>query len=358
MILHSSVIWRKPGSTRRKPQPAWLGAVETPLSCASPASHVSQGLIAMIRTLASLVCLALMACSAGAQPPTRTGATVSDETIRHDGRERRFLVHDYSGGRRAPVVFVLHGGGGHPENAAAMSQFDVIAAREKLIVVYPAGTGGMPGGRLLTWNAGHCCAYALNNKIDDVGFFRAMIDGLVSSGRADPRRIYVTGMSNGAMMAHRLARELPDRIAAIAPVVGAIFGDEAPAPAPVAAIVFVGAEDGVVPGAGGPISLRDASLGGGRAPSDHEVAPAIAQAEYWAMANGCAAPVEADEPGRYREIRWDKCTSGRPVHFYSVAGNGHAWPGGRPGRAGADQPAGAVNASEMMWRFFVANPKP
>lgn len=312
----------------------------------------------MIRTLVSIACLALVACSAGAQPVQAPGAKVSDETIQHDGRERRFLVHDFSGGKPAPVVFVLHGGGGHPENAVNMSQFDVIAAREKLIVVYPGGTGGMPGGRLLTWNAGHCCAYALNNKVDDVGFFRAMIDGLVSSGRADPKRIYVTGMSNGGMMSHRLARELPDRIAAIAPVVGAVFGDEAPARTPVAAIVFVGAEDKVVPAAGGPISLRDTALGGGRPPGDHDVAPAIAQAEYWAKANGCAPPVEATEPGRYREIRWEKCTSGRPVHFYSVAGNGHAWPGGRAGRAEADQPAAAANASEMMWRFFAANPKP
>ena len=55
---------------------------------------------------------------------------------------------------------------------------------------------------------------------------------------------------------------------------------------------------------------------------------------------------------------WDKCTSGRPVHYYVVAASGHAWPGGKAGRAEADQPTPIVNASEIMWRFFVANPKP
>ena len=223
------------------------------------------------------------------------------------------------------------------------------------------GTGGMPGGRLLTWNATHCCAYARENAIDDVGFIASLIDQLVASGRADPKRIFVTGMSNGAMMAHVLARELPDRIAAIAPIVGALFGDEPPARGPVAAMIFVGQDDQNVPAAGGPLGGADkrGSLAKLRQRAeDHDVAPDIAQADYWAKANGCASPVEAsDKSGQVVEIRWEKCASGKPVQFYRVANNGHAWPGGRAGRAEADQPTQALNASEMMWRFFQANPK-
>ena len=316
----------------------------------------------MLRAIASLALFALAACSAGAQPAPPAGGVLSDETMQHDGRERRYLVHDYSGGKAAPVVFVLHGGGGHPENAQNMSQFDIIAAREKLIVVYPGGTGGVPGGRLLTWNAGHCCAYARENKVDDVGFFAKMIDNLVASGRADPKRIYVTGMSNGAMMSHRLARELPDRIAAIAPIVGATFGDEPPARSPVAAVIFVGQEDQTVPAAGGPLGgpeRRGVAANLARRAEDRDVAPDVAQAEYWATANGCASPVEKmDTAGKVVELAWNKCTSGRPVHFYRVANNGHAWPGGKAGRAEADPPSPDVNASEIMWRFFSANPKP
>lgn len=317
----------------------------------------------MLRKLAFAGAALLAACSASAQPGAiPKGGVLTDAKLQHDGRERRYLINDYSGGKPAPVVIVLHGGGGHPENAQTMSQFDAIAAREKLIVVYPGGTGGMPGGRLLTWNAGHCCAYARENKVDDVGFIRKIIDQLVSSGRADPKRVYVTGMSNGAMMSHVLARELPDRIAAIAPVVGAVFGDEPPAKAPVAAIIFVGQDDKNVPAAGGPLGGSDGrgSIAGmARKPEDHDVAPDIAQADYWAKANGCGSPVEAsDRKDKLVDIRWEKCTSGRPVHFYRVPNNGHAWPGGRAGRAQADQPTQAVNASEMMWQFFKANPKP
>jgi polyhydroxybutyrate depolymerase len=317
----------------------------------------------MFRKLAFAGLALLSACSAAAQPgSTPAGGVLTDAKLQHEGRERRYLVNDYSGGKPAPVVIVLHGGGGHPENAQNMSQFDVIAAREKLIVVYPGGTGGMPGGRLLTWNATHCCAYARENKVDDVGFIRKIIDDLVSSGRADPKRVYVTGMSNGAMMTHVLARELPDRIAAIAPIVGAIFGDEPAPKGPVAAIIFVGQDDRNVPPAGGPLGGADrrGSLAGlGRKPEDHDVAPDVDQADYWAKANGCANPVESfDRQDKLVEIRWEKCTSGKPVHFHRVENNGHAWPGGKAGRAEADQPTQTVNASEMMWRFFAANPKP
>jgi polyhydroxybutyrate depolymerase len=310
--------------------------------------------------VSGLAMLAAAACTAAPRPdgnsPPQAGASV-DVKLQHDGRERRYLISDFSSGKPAPVVFVLHGGGGHPENAQNMSQFDVIAAREKFIVVYPGGTGGMPGGRLLTWNAGHCCAYALDNKIDDVGFIGAIIDDLVGSGRADAKRIYVTGMSNGAMMSHVLARDLAGRIAAIAPIVGATFGDEPAPKGPVAAIIFVGQDDQTVPAAGGP--LGGATRRGGRSAEDRNVAPDIDQAFYWVKANGCAAPVETrDTKGKAVDVRWEKCTSGKPVHFYRVANNGHAWPGGRAGRAEADQPTPDVNASEIMWRFFSANPMP
>jgi polyhydroxybutyrate depolymerase len=314
----------------------------------------------MKRLFASFALLALAACTAAAQP-TPSAGKFSDQTLQHDGRARRYLVHDFSGGKPAPVVIVLHGGGGHPENAVDMSQMDVVAAREHFIAVYPGGTGGMPGGRLLTWNAGHCCAYARENRIDDVGFIAKIIDMLVSSGRADPKRIYVTGMSNGAMMSHVLARELPDRIAAIAPIVGAVFGDEQPPKAPVAAIIFVGQTDQTVPAAGGPLggaARRGIAANLARPAEDHDVAPDIAQADYWARANGCGASVEAfDRQDRLVEVRWETCASGKPVHFYRVANNGHAWPGGKAGRAEADQPTPDFNASEVMWRFFAANPK-
>jgi polyhydroxybutyrate depolymerase len=271
----------------------------------------------------------------------------------HDGRARSYLVHDFSHGTPAPLVIVLHGGGGNAENAARMTGFDRIASREGLIAVYPNGTAGPSGLPLLTWNAGHCCAAAMQARVDDVGFVAAIIDALVAKGRADPARVYVTGMSNGAMMAHRLGRELSKKIAAIAPVVGAVFGDERPPAAPVAAFIVVGAEDHTVPGAGGPLKLRPL-LGGSAA--DVSVAPAIDQATYWARANGCGEPRRSETRASV-VLEWTGCSSGAPVVLQTVAGNGHAWPGGQAGRAGADPPSKSFDASEAMWAFFAKTAK-
>jgi polyhydroxybutyrate depolymerase len=317
-----------------------------------------------MKRLALAVCLLLSACAGAGQTAAQAASgepKLTEERLDHDGRSRRFLVHDYSGGKRAPVVIVLHGGGGHAENAASMTQFDVIAQREKFIAVYPDGTGGTPGGRLLTWNAGHCCAYARENKVDDVGFISKMIDQLVSSGRADARRVYVSGMSNGAMMSHVLGRELPGKIAAIGPVVGAVFGDEPPARGPVAAIILVGLDDRTVPATGGAIggNRGEGPLGAlARPPADRDVAPDVAQADYWVNANRCTgSPIEAfDRQDRLVHIQWKSCASGTAVEFHRVANNGHAWPGGRPGRAEADKPTPDFNASETLWRFFHAHP--
>jgi polyhydroxybutyrate depolymerase len=265
------------------------------------------------------------------------------------GRQRTYLLHDFSRKQPAPVVFVLHGGGGNAENAVNMTGFDRIGQREGLIVVYPNGTAARPRVPLLTWNAGHCCASAMKARVDDVGFIGAVIDTLVKDGRADPSRVYATGMSNGAMMAHRLGRELSTKIAAIAPVLGALFGDEPPPVAPVAALIIVGADDTIVPGAGGSLAVRGIAADGSAA--DRDAAPAIEQARYWAKANGCDRPTTTQRK-ESTVMEWRDCASGSPVVFHTVANNGHAWPGGRPGRDGAAIPTQDFDASEQIWAFF------
>lgn len=294
-----------------------------------------------------MVALAASVVALGAQPRPRAGT--SERSIEHGGRTRTYLVRDVGGRAPAPVVIVLHGGGGNAANAATMTGWDRIAAREGVMVVYPNGTAGRAGRQMLTWNAGHCCAAAMSANVDDVGFIAAVIDALVASGRADASRIYVTGMSNGAMLAHRIGRELSTKVAAIAPVVGAVFGDEAPPRAPVPAFIVVGADDRNVPPAGGALRVR--ALPGLSKVADRDVAPALAQATYWARHNGCGEPTRSQD-GATTTTAWTTCSSGAPVVYHSIAGNGHAWPGGTAGRSGADQPTRAFNATDAMWAFF------
>jgi len=300
------------------------------------------------------------------QPPAAQEPFSSrvERTLRFDDRDRTFLLHDFAGSDiPAPLVIVLHGGGGNAENAVQMTGFDRVAARERFIVAYPDGTrNDRPRGRLgqalrernllLTWNAGHCCASAMARRVDDVGFIGAVIDDLTGSGRVDPSRVYVTGMSNGAMLAHRIGRELSRKVAAIAPVVGAVFGDEPAPQAPVSAFIVVGAEDEVVPPQGGPLRLR--ALLGNASAADRDVAPALAQATYWATHNGCGEGTRR-ETATSTATDWIACRSGAPVVFHSVKDNGHAWPGGRAGRRGAAEPSTAFDATEEIWDFFASH---
>jgi polyhydroxybutyrate depolymerase len=309
--------------------------------------------------VATLVMVGVSACKSDAQTirerlqERRAEQTqpVETQTIQHDGLARKYVVHDFSRGGRAPLVILLHGGGGNSENAIQMTQFDAVARREGLIAVYPEGTSA--GGPFMTWNATHCCAHAMEAHIDDVGFISAIIDRLVGEGKADPKRVYVSGMSNGGMMTHRLGRELSARIAGIAPVVGAVFGDEAPPQGPVPAFIIVGAVDQVVPAAGGQLQLR--GILGNRSAADLPVSPATAAADYWQRANGCRSSATSTSPAA-AITTWTGCRA--DVVYAVIANNGHAWPGGRPGRQGAAEPSQAWNASEEMWTFFKAHPKP
>ena len=158
----------------------------------------------------------------------------------------------------APVVIVLHGGGGNAENAVR---------NDRRRLHRHSATGSSPSIPM----ARRVCRALASFFVERRALLRRGHGGRrrrrrvhrrhhrrpgVEGTGASVARVYVTGMSNGAMMAHRLGRELSTKLAAIAPVVGAVFGDE-PAPrAPVPAFIIVGAEDENVPPGGGPLRVR------------------------------------------------------------------------------------------------------
>lgn len=249
-----------------------------------------------------------------------------------------------------PLVLVLHGGGGNAAVAENMTGFTEKAGREGFIVVYPEGSSRFRD-KLLTWNAGHCCGYAKDNGVNDVEFLDALLDQLTQEYPVDPKRIYATGMSNGGMMTHRLGIALPHRFAAIAPVVGALFGDENKPALPVSALMINGMLDQSVPVQGGAPGGRFATAWDGTPPQ-----PAREQAVFWANANGCANPPEKLDGAAF--VLWQyRCPAGRAVEIYLVKDNGHAWPGGQPGSRRGDKPSTSLNATDVIWEFFKAHPK-
>ena len=163
------------------------------------------------------------------------GAGDHDRSLAFGGATRTYFVHvppRVSEGQPLPVVLAFHGGGGNASGFKAYAGLDALADRQGFVVVYPDGSGRL-GRRLLTWNAGGCCGYAAAQNVDDVGFALAVLRDVARNVSVDPARVYATGHSNGAMMAYRMAIDASDRIAAVAPVAGAMQAPGFPPPRPV-----------------------------------------------------------------------------------------------------------------------------
>jgi polyhydroxybutyrate depolymerase len=142
-------------------------------------------------------------------------------TIDVGSARRSYLVHvppRYNSATPTPVVLASHGGGANADNMVVFSGLNEKADHAGFIVVYPVGSGRLP--RLLTFNAGDCCGHAVAGNVDEVAFILVLLDDLAEVVNVDQRRVFATGISNGAMMTYRLAPELSDRIAAIAPISG------------------------------------------------------------------------------------------------------------------------------------------
>jgi polyhydroxybutyrate depolymerase len=312
--------------------------------------------------------LTLAACAAAPRPAADDAALpplppgTHEYTLRHDNRDRSYRVHvppQARDGRPLPAVVNFHGGGGYAAYHEEHSHMDRVADREGFLAVYPNGTGRRRN-RLLTFNAGTCCGYATDHHVDDVGFVRALLDDLARRTPLDRRRAYATGLSNGAMMAYRMAAEASDLIAAIAPVAGGMVVDSFAASRPVAIMDFHSVDD--------PRALYHGGLG----PPFPFTNSRVMQPDMdsvlsrWIARDACPrTPAVAttlrgaadgpDSGQTATELVYGPCRDGTEIVHWRLAGVGHAWPGGAQGRLEGmfvGRGTRLLDASVEMWRFF------
>ncbi|MHC4597644.1 MAG: CE1 family esterase [Planctomycetota bacterium] len=296
-----------------------------------------------------LPALALLIAGCRAWPGNRALSKSDPGVLVIDGKERTYLLYEpprLHRAAKAPLVICLHGGGGDGHSMELLTRygFNVLADIEGFLVVYPDGIRRR-------WRDGR----EAEDGIDDVGFLSALIDALVESHNVDPHRVFVTGMSNGAMMSFRLAADLPRKIAGAAPVgasMPAVLKKGGRARRPVPILIIGGVEDPIVPWEGGEIRVLWKSRG--RVLSMKETAA------FWAENNGCephpeTALLDDLDPEDCTRVRRDVWRGGEaPVVLLAVEGGGHTWPGGWQylGRWLVGRTSRDLDACWEIWGFF------
>ena len=261
-----------------------------------------------------------------------------------DGWHRTYLLNlppNYYDTSNFALVVALHGFAG---SAAEMEHDYGItdkANAEHFIVVYPEGVPSNGPLHLRTWNTGSCCGPSQERQVDDVTFIRALIDELIEKYHVDPKRVYVTGMSNGAIMTYTLAAQLSDKIAAIAPVSGTLMMSQPCSPLRAVPILHIHSQlDTKIP------------FAGGFGMAGYYFTPVDSALNVWSMLDSCNTPPVVVDKGTYQFTEWKNASGTPAIELYLTYDGGHSWPGGQKPRAQADPPSTAINATDLIWEFF------
>ncbi len=287
-----------------------------------------------------------------------------------DGMARDFRLHvppAALGGKPLPLVLNLHGATQNAQLEEITSSMDPSADRGGYLVAYPDGTriskvlvpDPVAKEAQYGWNAGECCGLPSIKHINDVGFLLKVISTIASRTRVNLRRVYVTGMSNGGMMAYAMAAEASAHVAAISSVSGQVELPAVHPTRPVPTLEFHSVDDPIAMWTGVPNANPRLRL---------SVMEGIAQ---WVRVDGCGprphqatklvgAPNSVSAGETATLVTYLRCRSGVEVALWRFTGSGHVWPGsafntGPPDSwilAGVGRGIVLVNANEAMWDFF------
>jgi polyhydroxybutyrate depolymerase len=298
-------------------------------------------------------------CGSGAAGAVAPG---QDKITMTSGREERWYFRHvppaHDGAQPVPVIVDLHGYSEGAEVHVALSGLPAYGDEQGFVTLTPQGRGA-----IAFWQPSPSAAST------DMVFLSDMLDQVEAGLCVDTARVFVTGLSNGAMMTSAVACALADRVAAVAPVAGVTPIDGCTLSRPVPVVAFHGTEDQYLSydGGFGPATgnlpapdgsdqtLGDlgATVGGG--PSVEEVVAA------WASRNGCEGEPERDAVAADVTELVYPCPVGDEAELYRIEGGGHTWPGSeltKQAVALLGMTTFSISANEVMWQFFLDHPLP
>ncbi len=291
--------------------------------------------------LPSLVVLTLAGCSDETDPSTAAGGSGPlPTTFGGDRPVELFVPPDYDPAVPAPLVILLHGysvGGALQE---LLFRLRPLAEQHGALYAYPDGTVDEGGKRF--WNATDACCDFYDTDVDDSGYLRGLVEEIQGAYNVDPKRIALTGHSNGGFMSYRMACDHSDWVAAIAGLAGAMFDNpvDCGASEPVHVLHIHGTADDSVPYEG--------------ASGDRNHPGAVDSVEYWAAHNGCSptpttgTPLDLEsglEGNETTVARYEDCDPGGSAELWTI-------------EEGAHLPALGPDFRVQLMEFLLSHPKP
>lgn len=256
------------------------------------------------------------------------------KTMLYGGLTRQYLEYVpamYTGSTAVPLVICLHGLGDDMTNFSGIGMGNV-ADTANFIILTPQAISSILG---TAWNSGASMSgMQLNETVDDLGFINALIDSASAHYNIDQRRIYATGFSMGAFMCYRLACQLGNRIAAIAPVSGAMGTSLICQPSrPVPVCHFHGTADQTISYTANQYgTIVDSTL------------------KYWVNTNHCSTlpqlesmPDIATDGFTVEHYTYANGNSESVVEHYKVIGGGHQW---------IYTPVNDIDYTTIIWEFL------
>lgn len=269
-----------------------------------------------------------------------------------DDIKRSAIVHvppQYTPEKPVALVLALHGAAMNGPAMVGFCGMNKKSNQAGFVVVYPDATAPGP---VLTWNAGGF-QEGVGSRADDVKFLGKLIDDVCSVVTIDPKRIYACGLSNGGMMCYRLAAEMSDRIAAIAPVAGTMPNVDMKPARPLSVIHFHGTADPLVPYV---IEKTNSRFWLKLKSVDDTIAA-------WCKIDGCDQDQcrvnQLSKDGDALKVTRSIYGPGKDkteVVLVKIEGGGHTWPGMIPPVPFLGKSALDVSANDLIWDFFEKHP--
>jgi polyhydroxybutyrate depolymerase len=238
----------------------------------------------------------------------------SDHKITVSDTERSYIRYEPAGEPPELLLLLLHGGGGKASQVIRLARdLPELADSHHIRIIYPDGIGGH-------WNDGRGdISEAAKANVDDIGFMRAIAAEAGYPGKI--RRVFAAGISNGGMMAQRIACDMPDVVSGVVTVAANLpveLEKKCQPAKPVSVMFIAGMLDPLVPYAGGPIKVFRKERGMVLSIED--------SLAFWSRQLNCKSdPDEAMTASSF--VRNYTCTRGG-LKLIAVKNGGHAWPGG------------------------------